>query len=264
MANLVPAMENIHSALVSIGADMDIKITTPHSLAVLGTSYPPSAGSFVSDLKSLMTPLLDFLSQIGSPFFINVYPYFAYKADPSQISLDYVLFQPNAGVVDPNNSLQYNNMLYAQVDAVYSALTALGYANLEITVSETGWPSMGDANEAGATLQNAQTYNGNLLQLLAQNQGTPLRPKLVFQAYLFALFNEDMKTGPTSERNFGLFKPDGTSVYNVGLIGSLSTGSTRTVSTGSYPTAPADSPYAQFSSAKVSLSICFPFSFRYL
>jgi len=89
-------------------------------------------------------------------------------------------------------------MLYAQVDAIYSALSALGYPNLEVIVSETGWPSIGDADETGATLQNAQTYNGNLFQLLAQNKGTPLKPNVVLQAYLFALFNEDMKPGPTS------------------------------------------------------------------
>jgi len=253
MANLVPAMTNIHSALVSIGADTNIKVTTPHSLSVLGTSYPPSAGSFESNLESLMELLLALLSQIDSPFFINAYPYFAYKADPSQISLAYVLFEPNAGVFDSSSNTRYNNMLYAQVDAVYSALSALGYPNLEVIVSETGWPSMGDANEAGATLQNAQTYNGNLLQLLAQNQGTPLRPKLVLQAYLFALFNEDMKPGPTSERNFGLFKPDGTAVYNLGLTGTLSTGSTRTV-TASYPNA-ADGPSSYFSSAKETCSV---------
>nr|ABR18134.1 unknown [Picea sitchensis] len=272
MANLVPAMKNIHSALVSIGADTNIKITTPHSLAVLGNSFPPSAGSFASDLKSLMKPLLDLLSQIGSPFFINAYPYFAYKGDPSQISLNYVLFEPNSGVVDPNNNIRYNNMLYAQVDAVYSALSALGYTNIEVTVSETGWPSKGDANEAGATLQNAQSYNGNLLQLLAQNQGTPLRPKLVLQAYLFALFNEDMKPGPASERNYGLFKPDGTAVYNLGLTGTLSTGSSSTgssstgsTSTGSfstgspppaiYPNSPTDSSYSYYSSAKETCSV---------
>jgi exo-beta-1,3-glucanase (GH17 family) len=254
MANLVPAMTNIHSALVSIGADTNIKVTTPHSLSVLGTSYPPSAGSFESNLESLMEPLLALLSQIDSPFFINAYPYFAYKADPSQISLAYVLFEPNAGVFDSSSNTRYNNMLYAQVDAVYSALSALGYPNLEVIVSETGWPSMGDANEAGATLQNAQTYNGNLLQLLAQKQGTPLKPNVVLQAYLFALFNEDMKPGPTSERNYGLFQPNGIAVYNVGLTGTLSTGSTRTVSSG-YPTASADTPYYHVSNAKETCTV---------
>jgi exo-beta-1,3-glucanase (GH17 family) len=254
MANLVPAMKNIHSALVSIGADTNIKVTTPHALSILGTSYPPSAGSFESKLESLMEPLLALLSQSDSPFFINAYPYFAYKADPSQISLDYVLFEPNAGVVDSNSNTRYNNMLYAQVDAVYSALSALGYPNLEVIVSETGWPSMGDADEAGATLQNAQTYNGNLFQLLAQNKGTPLKPNVVLQAYLFALFNEDMKPGATSERNYGLFQPNGIAVYNVGLTGTLSTGSTRTVSSG-YPTASADTPSYHISFARETCTV---------
>jgi len=254
MANLVPAMKNIHSALVSIGADTNIKVTTPHALSILGTSYPPSAGSFESKLQSLMEPLLALLSQSDSPFFINAYPYFAYKADPSQISLDYVLFEPNAGVVDSNSNTRYNNMLYAQVDAVYSALSALGYPNLEVIVSETGWPSMGDADETGATLQNAQTYNGNLFQLLAQNKGTPLKPNVVLQAYLFALFNEDMKPGPTSERNYGLFQPNGIAVYNVGLTGTLSTGSTRTVSSG-YPTASADTPSYHMSFARETCTV---------
>jgi len=140
-------------------------------------------------------------------------------------------------------------MLYAQVDAVYSALSALGYPNLEVIVTETGWPSNGDADEAGATLENAQTYNGNLLQLLAQNKGTPLRPNVVLQAYLFALFNEDLKPGPTSERNYGLFQPNGIEVYDVGLTGSLSIGNKKAVSVGS-PTGSADTPYYSISFAK--------------
>ncbi|KAH9298955.1 hypothetical protein KI387_030637, partial [Taxus chinensis] len=255
-ANLVPAMKNIHSALVSIGVDMNITVTTPHSLAVLGSSFPPSSGSFTPDVTNVMKPLLNFLSQIGAPLFINAYPYFAYKDAPSEVSLQYVLFEPNAGIVDPANNARYDNMLYAQIDAVYSALSALGYANMEVTISETGWPSGGDSNEAGATAPNAQIYNGNLIQRLAQNQGTPLRPRLAVKAYIFALFNEDMKNGPTSERNYGLFKPDGTQSYSVGLIGSLRTGSPAPVTSpiNSTPTAfsPTEynNPYSGYSSSK--------------
>eukprot|EP01018_Ginkgo_biloba_P023925 Gb_18425 [translate_table: standard] len=98
MANMVPAMQSIHSALVNLGLDTTVKISTGHSLGVLGNLYPPSAGFFKPDLTAVVKPLLDFLSQTGAPFWINAYPYFAYKDNPGQVSLDYVLFQPNAGI----------------------------------------------------------------------------------------------------------------------------------------------------------------------
>jgi hypothetical protein len=67
-------------------------------------------------------------------------------------------------------------------------------------------------------VENAQAYNRNLLLRQASGEGTPLRPKLRLEVYLFALFNENMKPGPASERNYGLYQPDGTMVYNVGLV----------------------------------------------
>lgn len=228
MGNLVPAMQNIHSALVSLGLQGSVNVTTAHSSSVLSTSYPPSAGAFKPELTAFLRPLLDFLSQTSSSFLINAYPYFAYKDDPDNIPLDYVLFQPNAGMVDAATNLHYGNMLHAQIDSVYSALSALGYPALEVKVSETGWPSKGDSDEVGATPENARIYNSNLLQLLAQNQGTPMRPSLRLETYVFALFNEDRKPGQTSERNYGLFKSDGSPAYDVGLHGSLSGGSSNT------------------------------------
>lgn len=112
-------------------------------------------------------------------------------------------------------------MLYAQIDAVYSAMKAMGHTDIQVKVSETGWPSKGDENEVGATPENAKLYNGNLLKRIEQNQGTPGNPSVPVDIYVFALFNEDLKPGPVSERNYGLFYPNGTPVYNVGLQGYL-------------------------------------------
>ncbi|KAE8696463.1 Glucan endo-1,3-beta-glucosidase 10 [Hibiscus syriacus] len=225
---LVPAMVGIHDALVQLGLDKYIQVSTPNSLAVLQESFPPSAGSFKGEVSAIMPEYLQFLASTGSPFWINAYPYFAYKGAPENVSLDYVLFNKNLGMVDPYTKLHYDNMLYAQVDAVVYAMFRLGYSGIEVRVSETGWPSKGDADEVGATLANAAVYNKNLLRRQMRNEGTPLRPNTRLEVYLFALFNEDMKPGPTSERNYGLFEPDGTIAYNVGLSVLSTTSSTST------------------------------------
>ncbi|KAM5567420.1 glucan endo-1,3-beta-glucosidase 11-like [Rosa sericea] len=224
LPSLVPAMSSIQGALSQLGLDSHIKVSSPFSYSVIKESYPPSAGSFKSEVSGVMSQLLQFLSSTKAPFWINAYPYFAYKGNSKEIPLDYVLFSnagSSAGVTDPNSNLHYDNMLYAQVDAVTYAISKLGFDGIEVKVAETGWPSKGDANELGASLENAAIYNGNLLKRQLANEGTPLKPKL--DVYIFALFNENKKPGPTSERNFGLFQPDGTLAYNVGLSGSSST-----------------------------------------
>ncbi|GFP92530.1 glucan endo-1 3-beta-glucosidase 11 [Phtheirospermum japonicum] len=217
-SSLLPAMESIHTALVSLSLDKQVTVTTAHNLAVLEVSYPPSAGAFRRDLAQKLTCILDFHCKVGSPFLINAYPYFAYKSNPKQVSLDFVLFESaSAATVDSASGLRYENMFHAQIDAAYSAVEKLGYKNVRLQISETGWPSKGDPDEAGATPENARKYNGNLMKLMAEKKGTPMRPNLDLNVYFFALFNENQKPGPTSERNFGLFKPDGTPVYNLGL-----------------------------------------------
>lgn len=188
--NLLPAMQGVHAVLVNLGLDKQVSVTTAHSLAILETSYPPSAGAFRQDLIECITPILNFNVKTGSPFLINAYPFFAYKANPKQVPIDFVLFQPNQGVVDPDTNLHYDNMLFAQIDAVYSALASLGFKKIPVQISETGWPSKGDEDETGATIENAKKYNGNLIKLMSQKRGTPMRPNSDLNIYVFALFNE--------------------------------------------------------------------------
>ncbi|KAI3453299.1 hypothetical protein Pfo_009962 [Paulownia fortunei] len=256
-SNLLPAMESIHSALVSLNLDKQVVVTTAHNLAILEISYPPSAGAFRRDLTQKLSCILDFHFKAGSPFLINAYPYFAYKANPKQVSLDFVLFESGSGMVDQVSGLHYDNMFHAQIDAAYSAIEKLGYKNVCLQISETGWPSKGDADEAGATPENARKYNGNLIKLIAEKKGTPMRPNLDLNVHVFALFNENQKPGPTSERNFGLFKPDGTPVYNMGFntTGLLSTNTTGSVGSSGSTTSSGSSSAGTGTSSNGYLSI---------
>nr|ACF82271.1 unknown [Zea mays]ACN31778.1 unknown [Zea mays]ACR35803.1 unknown [Zea mays]ACR36343.1 unknown [Zea mays] len=221
-AQLVPAMANVHAALARLGLDGAVKVSSPIALTALASSYPSSAGAFREDLaQAVMKPMLDFLAQTGSYLMVNAYPFFAYSGNAGDISLDYALFRPNAGVLDAGNGLKYYSLLDAQLDAVFAAVSRLGegYNGVRVVVSETGWPSKGDANEAGASAANAAAYNGNLARrVLSGNAGTPRRPDADIDVYLFALFNENQKPGPTSERNYGVFYPNQQKVYDVEFV----------------------------------------------
>jgi len=215
---LVPAMKNVLASLTKNNLNTNIKISSPIALSALQSSFPASSGSFKTELvEPVIKPMLDLLRQTGSPLMVNAYPFFAYSANADKISLDYALFRENAGVVDSGNGLKYTNLFDAQIDAVFAAMSALQYNDVKITVSETGWPSAGDSNEIGAGPENAAAYNGNLVRRVLGQNGTPLKPNESVDVFLFALFNENQKTGPTSEKNYGLFYPSEKKVYDIPL-----------------------------------------------
>ncbi|KAJ8527665.1 hypothetical protein K7X08_015116 [Anisodus acutangulus] len=215
---LVPAMKNVYSSLVKYGVASSIKVSSPVALSALENSYPSSSGSFKPDLiEPVIKPMLSFLKQTGSPLMVNIYPFFAYIANTDTISLDYALLRDNKGQTDPNNGLVYKSLFEAQIDAVYAAMKALNFDDVATAISETGWPSKGDENEVGASAVNAAAYNGNLVRRVLTGSGTPLKPNEPLNVYLFALFNENQKPGPTSERNYGLFYPNEVKVYDIPL-----------------------------------------------
>ncbi|KAK4854118.1 hypothetical protein QYF36_019088 [Acer negundo] len=215
---LVQAMQNLHGVLVSRGLERKIKVSTPHSMAVLASSFPPSSSTFATDLVPTMTSILKFLVDTGAPFMVNAYPYFAYKENSNSVDLQYALLGNATGVHDPKGYI-YTNMLDAQIDAIRSAIVNLGFGNgsIKITVSESGWPSKGVAGDMAANPENAKTYNTRLIERAQSSKGTPMKLKDNIEVFVFSLFNENKKTGDASERNFGIFNGDGSKVYEVDL-----------------------------------------------
>ncbi|KAH7387707.1 hypothetical protein KP509_16G037400 [Ceratopteris richardii] len=217
---VLPAMMSIHTGLTKANLADQIKVSTANSMGVLQSSFPPSSGAFNESIKTAyMQPILDYLKAIGSVYMVNAYPYHAYMAESDDIALDYALFDPKDEVMDSGTNIAYTSLLTAQLDAVYFALEAMGHGELSVIVSETGWPTKGDSDESVANVQNAATYNNNLLMLVQNDTGTPRRPGQPLNAYIFSLFNEDEKTGKESERNWGVFSVDGTSFYYLDIEG---------------------------------------------
>ncbi|KAL5735853.1 hypothetical protein ACOSQ2_030641 [Xanthoceras sorbifolium] len=255
---LVPAMKNLYNSLKKYQLDSSIKLSSPIALSALQNSYPSSAGSFKPELvETAIKPMLDFLRQTGSYLMVNAYPFFAYSANSDVISLDYALFKENPGVVDSGNGLKYNSLFDAQVDAVFAAMSALNFNDVKMVVTETGWPSIGDEKETGAGQDNAASYNGNLVRRVLSGSGTPLRPKEPINVYLFALFNENQKPGPTSERNYGLFYPNEQKVYDVPLTqAQLDSGKSTPVNNGSKSQVPVGSSGGEVSGAAAGQTWC--------
>nr|AND01130.1 putative glucan endo-13-beta-glucosidase GVI [Linum usitatissimum] len=208
--HVLGATENLDNALKSSGID-NVCVSTATSFVSIGESFPPSAGEFADESKPFMAPIIEFLAENDYPLLVNVYPYFAYKSNPDRIDLDYALGNPGRIFV-ADGRLRYRSLFDAMVDAMYAAAEKVHVGKVRMVVTETGWPSAGDRV---ATMKNAKAYvNNAAARAGGSDAGTPRRPGIETETYLFALFNEDLKP-EGEERNFGMFWPDFTEVYHV-------------------------------------------------
>ncbi|XP_015952780.1 glucan endo-1,3-beta-glucosidase-like [Arachis duranensis] len=192
-------MQNIHDALASFNLGQ-IKASTAIDSSLLGKSYPPSDGAFSDAANAYMQKIINFLVPNGSPLLANIYPYFAYASDQVNIPLEYALFTQQG-----KNDVGYQNLFDAMLDSTYAALEKIGANNLQIVVSESGWPSFGGV---GTSIQNAGAYYQNLINHVKSGTGTPKRPNQPIEVYLFAMYDENQKPGAETERHFGLLHAD--------------------------------------------------------
>ncbi|KAF8772279.1 hypothetical protein HU200_005931 [Digitaria exilis] len=133
---LLPAIENVQSAITDAGLDKKIK----------------------------------FISRNGAPLMVNVYPYFTYAYNPGDMDVRYALFTAPDTVVK-DGKYMYQNLFDATVDSFYAAMAREGVTGVKVLVSESGWPSAGGK---GASPENARIYNQNLIDHV--RKGTPRQP----------------------------------------------------------------------------------------
>ncbi|KAL6527959.1 hypothetical protein OROHE_014909 [Orobanche hederae] len=189
----------------------------------LESTFPPSSGKFMSDISvQVIISLMKFLNGTKSPFFLDVYPYLPWSANPTNIDLDFALLKDgNAMYEDPESGLVYTNILDQMLDSVTFGMRKLGFDNIRIVISETGWPHAGDIDQPGANAYNAATYIHNLVTKMTYYppRGTPAKPGLEIPTFIFSLFDENQKLGPGTERNWGLLSNKGRPIYEVDFTG---------------------------------------------
>ncbi|PIN24292.1 Glucan endo-1,3-beta-D-glucosidase [Handroanthus impetiginosus] len=220
--DLVPAMRKIKKSLNKYDIH-NIKVGTPLAMDILESSFPPSSGRFRSDIPSqVIVSLLKFLNATKSFYFLDVYPYFPWSANPTNMSLDFALMNyGNVTYKDPESNLVYTNLLDQMLDSVVFAMRKFGFDNISIAVSETGWPHAGDIDQPGANAYNAATYNRNLVRKMTSNPplGTPAKPGVEIPTFIFSLYDENQKSGPGTERHWGLLENNGMPIYEVDFTG---------------------------------------------
>ncbi|MCL7036196.1 hypothetical protein MKW94_030893 [Papaver nudicaule] len=219
---LLPAIESLYNSLVASNLHNDIKISTPHAASIILDTFPPSQAFFNQTLTPFLLPLLQFLSRTKAPLMMNFYPYYVFMQNKGVVPLDNSLFRPltpSKEMVDPNTLLHYSNVLDAMIDAAYFSMKNLNVSDVVVLVTESGWPSIGDSKEPYATIDNADTYNSNLIRHVFDRSGTPLHPELTSSVYIYELFNEDLRANPVSEAHWGLFYGNSTPVYLLHVSG---------------------------------------------
>ncbi|KAJ1420651.1 Glycoside hydrolase family 17 [Sesbania bispinosa] len=202
---VLPAMRNIQNAISSANLQDQIKVSTAIKSSLVANPYPPNNGVFSDSASGFIKPIVDFLVSNRAPLLANLYPYFSHVENQQTVPLNYALFTQQG-----TNDAGYQNLFDALLDSLYAALEKAGASNVNVVVSESGWPSDGGV---AASVDNAGTYYRNLINHV--KGGTPKRPNGPIETYLFAMFDENRKDGDETEKHFGLFRPDKSPKYQL-------------------------------------------------
>ncbi|KAL5814862.1 hypothetical protein ACOSQ3_025642 [Xanthoceras sorbifolium] len=213
-SSVIGAVINIQTALTKANLAGDVKVVVPCSFDTFQSeSSLPSKGHFRPELNKTMIELLAFLSKRHSPFFVTISPFTCFRQNKN-ISLDFALFKEKA---HPHNDSHktYKNSFDLSYDTLVTALSTVGFPEMDIVVAQIGWPTDGAAN---ATSSTAEAFMKGLMDHIRSKSGTPLRPRSSpIETYIFSLLDEDQRSIATGnfERHWGVFTFDGQAKYRL-------------------------------------------------
>lgn len=200
---------SIQHALAKASLASEVKVVVPCSFDSFGSeSGRPSAGHFRTDLNKTMIELLSFLTKHHSPFFVNISPFLSFHQNKN-ISLQFSLFKETAQAHKDGHRI-YRNSFDLSYDTLVSALSTIGFPEIDIVVSKIGWPTDGAAN---ATSSTAEAFMKGLMGHLEKKT---VSKKLPIETYIESLFDEDQRSlAPGNfERHWGVFTFDGQAKYS--------------------------------------------------
>jgi hypothetical protein len=124
----------------------------------MATTFPPSSAYFDAPVLPIVLPIVQSLQTHRYPLLYPVYSYWVYLSNVnySDFPLDSALLNTGKDVIVKDLGEECTNIFDAQVDAAYSALEKADALNIEILVTETGWPSC--EGTAIATVANPPRY----------------------------------------------------------------------------------------------------------
>ncbi|VVB16461.1 unnamed protein product [Arabis nemorensis] len=207
---VIGAAMNIQSALAKASLANEVKVVVPSSFdSFLSESGRPSSGHFRTDLNKTMIELLSFLSKHHSPFFVTISPFLSFHQNKN-ISLDFSLFKETAKARKDGRKT-YRNSFDLSYNTLVSALSSVGFPEIDIVVSKIGWPTDGAAN---ATSPTAEAFLEGLMGHLEKMTGSLLRRPV--ETYIESLLDEDQRnlSSGNFERHWGVFTFDGQTKYS--------------------------------------------------
>ncbi|KAL6552208.1 hypothetical protein OROGR_008362 [Orobanche gracilis] len=211
-----PALKNIQRALNEHGLSDKIKTTIPQNADVYDSGTDgPSSGQFRSDIRDLMSQIVQFFQDNDSPFLVNIYPFLSLYQNPN-FPIEFAFFDGGAKPVN-DNGISYTNMLDANLDTLVWSLRKVGAPKVKIIIGEIGWPTDGNVN---ANMDMAKRFYDGFFKKMKSGHGSPLY-KDNLDYYLFSLTDENQKSVAPGdfERHWGIFRYDGQPKFPIDITG---------------------------------------------